>query len=77
MGRRLNLSLSVCVRLTAALRTIHGVSVRVALSATAARWARIASPRLSYIGRYGLHVMQVVPKILDKEPKSHPKGKQY
>lgn len=75
MGRRLNLSACVYVRLPVAARVAPGVSPRVASSAAAARSALVVSPRLSYIRRYGQHTMLVVLKILDKEPKSHPKGK--
>nr|DAG82598.1 MAG TPA: hypothetical protein [Caudoviricetes sp.] len=75
MGRRLNLSPCVSVRRAVAARVPRGLSVRVAASSAAARSALFVSPRLSYIRRYGQHTMLVVLKILDKEPKSHPKGK--
>nr|DAI40332.1 MAG TPA: hypothetical protein [Caudoviricetes sp.] len=75
MGRKLNLRMSVCVRLIAAMRITPGTSIPAATSTTTTRGTRIASPRLSSIEHYGWHIVSVVSKTLDKELKSLPKGK--
>ena len=64
----------VCVQRAVAMRTTPGMSTQMATPTTTTRGARIVSPRLSDIGHHGHYIVVAVLKIIDKEPKSHPKG---
>ena len=67
----------VCARPTAATLAMCGMWTPAAMSTTTTRGMRTASRRLSSLGHKCRRIASVAPKILDKEPKSWPKGEQY
>lgn len=67
----------VCVQRTVAMRTTPGMSTLAATPTTTTLGTRIVSPRLSDKEHQSRHIVPVDSKTLDKEPNSHPKGKQY
>ncbi len=70
MGRKLNLRMSVCVRLIAAMRITPGTSIPAATSTTTTRGTRIASPRLSSINSDNVrHERKKLRRMVNKSRK--------